>query len=60
MTWARIWDVGALALVVLAVYILVRPTSKAGDLIQAWSTMIVSVVTAATNMGGNSQPSTTV
>jgi protein-S-isoprenylcysteine O-methyltransferase Ste14 len=47
---ARIMDVLALVFIVLIVYVLVRPRSKAADLVQAIGDMLISIVRAATNL----------
>lgn len=43
-------DVLAVVFVVLIVYILVRPRSKAADLVQAVGDMLISLVRAATGI----------
>lgn len=48
--WARVWDVAALCLVTLIVYVLVRPRSKAGDLVQAWADATVAIFRSATDI----------
>lgn len=47
---ARFADVFALIFIVLIVYILVRPRSKAADLVQAFTDAIIAVLRAATSM----------
>jgi hypothetical protein len=47
---ARIFDILALLFVVLIIYILVRPRSKAADLVQAVGDFLISIVRAATNL----------
>lgn len=46
----RVFDWFALLFVVLMVYILVRPRSKAADLVQAFFDMTISLVRSATDL----------
>lgn len=51
MTGAQIGDVCAVLFVAATIYVLVRPRSKAGDLLDAITAATVAVVSAATDLG---------
>lgn len=47
---AQFSDVVALVLVVLIVYILVRPSSKAAELVKAFADTVIAVLRSATDL----------
>lgn len=47
---ATLWDVLALAFVVAVVYVLVRPRSKAADLVEGVGNMMIALVRQATDL----------
>jgi hypothetical protein len=53
--WRRnAWDLFAAFFLVVVIYVLVRPSSKGGDFIRAFSDAMTALVTAATDTGRTS------
>lgn len=48
--WARFGDAFAVVFIVAIVYVLVRPRSKAGDLVEAVADLIIALVRGATDL----------
>lgn len=51
MNGSTVWDFLALAFVVLIIYVLVRPGSKAGEFVDAFFNLLGALIRSATDLG---------